>query len=86
MAKAIGADHTLVSNIVKAFSIVRKERADINLFAADERHQNLLGSYLKSCVNYLTLFGEPFGENPADCGVEPELARYLRSVAERAAL
>ncbi|MBQ2451834.1 MAG: hypothetical protein II276_00055 [Bacteroidales bacterium] len=86
MAKAIGADHALVSNIVKAFSIVRKERADINLFAADERHQNLLGSYLKSCVNYLTLFGEPFGENPADCGIEPELARYLRSVAERVVL
>lgn len=61
-------------------------RPDINLFAADNKHQNLLGSYLKSCVNYLTIFGEPFGDKPADCGIDHGVAEYLRTVAERVVL
>lgn len=84
MAKAMGeAD---VSHIAEAYAKVREERPDINLFAADNKHQSLLGSYLKSCVNYLTIFGEPFGENPADCGLDPQVAKYLRGVAERVVL
>jgi hypothetical protein len=46
----------------------------------------MLGSYLKSCVNYLVLFGEPFGDNPADCLQDKETAQYLRDVAERVVL
>lgn len=84
MAKAIGG--AKVSRIDAAFAIVRQERPDIDLFSADKKHQSLLGSYLKSCVNYLMLFGEPFGDSPADCGIDPDLAAYLRSVAERVVL
>ena len=84
MAKAIG--DAKVSHIAEAYALVRKERPDINLFAADNKHQDILGSYLKSCVNYLTIFGEPFGDNPADCGIDHETAEYLRSVAERVVL
>ena len=84
MAKAIGG--AKVSRIEAAFAIVRNERPDINLFATDNKHQSLLGSYLKSCVNYLTIFGEPFGDSPADCGIDHEVAAYLRDAAERAVL
>lgn len=84
MAKEIGG--AKVSRIEAAFAIVRQERPDINLFSSDKKHQSLLGSYLKSCVNYLVIFGDPFGDSPADCGIDPELAAYLRSVAQRVVL
>ena len=84
MAKAVG--NAEVSPIAEAFAIVRKERPDINLYHTDNHHQSLYGSYLKSCVNYLVMFGEPFGESPSDYLVEPEIAAYLRSVAEKTVL
>ena len=84
MAKAIG--DAKVSRIEAAFALVREERPDINLYSSDLKHQSLLGSYLKSCVNYLTIFGEPFGESPADCGLDSEIAAYLRTAAERTVL
>ena len=84
MAKAVG--NAEVSPIAEAFAIVRKERPDINLYHTDNHHQSLYGSYLKSCVNYLVMFGEPFGDSPSDYLVEPEIAAYLRSVAERTVL
>lgn len=43
-------------------------------------------AYLKACVNYLVLFGERFGADPADCGLNPDKAAYLRSVAEQIVL
>ena len=84
MAKEIGGAQ--VSRIEAAFAIVRQERPEVNLFSSDKKHQSMLGSYLKSCVNYLVIFGEPFGDSAADCGIEPELAAYFRSVAERVVL
>jgi hypothetical protein len=72
-----------VSPIADAFDIVLRERPDINLYHTDNYHQSYEGSYLKSCVNYLMLFGEPFGENPADCLIDKEVAEYLRETAER---
>ena len=84
MAKATG--NAEVSPIAEAFAKVRKERPDINLYHTDNHHQSLYGSYLKSCVNYLVIFKTPFGPAPADCLVEPEIASYLRKVAEQVVL
>lgn len=83
LAKAAKAD---VSPIRDAFRMANIECPDILLFAPDGYHQSEYGSYLKSCVNYLTLFGEPFGENPSDCGLDPEKADALRNVAESVVL
>lgn len=83
---ASSLDGAEVSLIHAAFALVRKERPDINLYAPDVKHQSLFGSYLKSCVNYLTIFGESFGESPADCGLDSEIAAYLRTAAERTVL
>ena len=84
MAKATG--NAEVSPIAEAFALVRKERPDINLYHTDNHHQSLYGSYLKSCVNYLMIFKTPFGPAPADYLVEPEIAAYLRKVAEQIVL
>ena len=84
LAKAVG--NAEVSPIGQAFRIVRAERPDINLYHTDKHHQSVLGSYLKSCVNYLVLYGQPFGDSVSDCLLDPETAAYLRSVAERVVL
>jgi hypothetical protein len=81
MAKAADIDD--VSPIGKAFKYVREEHPDIMLYHTDGHHQSPYGSYLKSCVNYLLLFGEPFGDSPADCGLDPKKTAVLRKVAEK---
>lgn len=84
MAKAVGkAD---VSPIGEAFKYCREEHPDIMLYHTDGHHQSIYGSYLKSCVNYLMIFGEPFGENPSDCGLDEKKTEILRSVAEKIVL
>lgn len=84
MARAVGDAE--VSPIAEAFRIVREERPDIDLYHTDRHHQSFYGSYLKSCVNYLMLYREPFGDAPEDCTVDPETAEYLRNIAERVVL
>ena len=84
MARAVG--NAEVANIAEAFKYCREEHPDIMLYHTDSYHPSVYGSYLKSCVNYLVLFGEPFGETPADCGLEPEKAAVLRSIAEKVIL
>lgn len=79
MARAAKAE---VSPIRDAFRMTNVERPDILLFAEDGYHQTAYGSYLKSCVNYLVIFGESFGENPSDCGLDPKKAAALRGIAE----
>lgn len=83
VAKATKAD---VSPIKDAFRMANIERPDILLFAEDGYHQSPYGSYLKSCVNYLVLFGEPFGDDPSDCGLDPKRTAALRAIAEAVVL
>lgn len=74
---------TKVSPIGEAFAIVRADRPDLNLYEPDKKHQSLLGTYLKSCVNYLLIYGRPFGPHADNCTIDPETAAYLRSIAEK---
>lgn len=74
---------TEVSPIGDAYAIVRAERPDINLYYPDNKHQSELGTYLKSCVNYLLIYGQPFSPNTTSCGYDAEKCAYLRKVAER---
>lgn len=78
--------HAKVSPIGEAFRICRLERPDIELFYPDQKHQSALGTYLKSCVNYLLIYQAPFTPPVSDCGNDPEQAAYLRRVAERVVL
>ena len=69
-----------------AWQIVRRERPDIELFNKDGSHPSYTGSYLAAAVSYLTIFKQPFGDNPWDGNLDAETAKYLRSVAERVVL
>lgn len=75
-----------ISPIGQAFKVVREGSSGINLYYTDNKHQSDYGAYLKACVNYLVLFGKPFGEKPADCGLNSTKTAYLRSVAEQVVL
>lgn len=74
-----------LSPVGVAWEIVRRERPDIELYHRDCYHPSYAGSYLSAAVAYLTIFKEPF---KADTPVRlnPEVARYLREVAERVVL
>ena len=82
MAQQLGVG---LSPVGLAWEIVRNERPDIDLYVKDGSHPSYAGSYLAAAVGYLTLFKEPF---KADTPVrlDPEVAKYLRSVAERVVL
>lgn len=84
MSKAI--DKSEVSPIAKAFRIARKKCPSVELYHTDDHHPSIYGSYLKCCVNYLVLFGEPFKGDPADCGIDPKIALTLRKIAQKAVL
>jgi hypothetical protein len=81
----------LVSPIGKAFALARSADYGFTdsynwLLYTDNYHPHRYGSYLKACVNYLLIFGEPFGAHPADCDVPPAVAAKLREVAMKIVL
>jgi hypothetical protein len=82
MAQELGVG---LSPVGIAWEIVRRERPEIELYVRDCYHPSDEGSYLSAAVGYQTLFKEPF---KADTPVrlDPEVAKYLRSVAERVVL
>lgn len=74
-------NHAKVSPVCLAFSAARAKYPEINLLYKDRHHQSKAGSYLKSCVNYLLLFGGEFDSNVSDCTVDPVEAAKLREIA-----
>ena len=74
-----------LSPVGVAWEIVRRERSDIELYTRDGSHPSYAGSYLAAAVGYLTLFKEPF-KSDTPIRLNPEVAKYLRSVAERVVL
>lgn len=84
MSKASGTE---ISPIGQASEMARTQRPDLVLYQSDNAHPTLLLSYIKSCVNYLMLVcpdNPTFSGDVANCGIEPELASYLRSLAVKA--
>lgn len=57
-----------------------------DLYHTDNKHPNRNGSYLKACVNYLLIYGEPFNSIPNDCLVSAATAAKLRAIAEEVVL
>ena len=68
-----------LSPIGRAF-ILGRERG-LNLYWRDSFHQNFTGAYLKACVNYLFLFGEPFTDGVSDYVLDPATAALCRAIA-----
>lgn len=71
--------------IGKAFANARKNYgfgSSYNyLNYTDNYHPSREGAYLKSCVNFLTLFGDDFPAVPTDCELAPADAAKLRQAA-----
>ena len=82
MAQQLGVG---LSPVGVAWEIVRRERPEIDLYTKDGSHPSYAGSYLAAAVAYQTLFKTPFKAD-TPIRVEPEVAKYLRSVAERVVL
>lgn len=57
-----------------------------DLYHTDSKHPNRNGAYLKSCVNYLLMYGESFDGNVPDCLVPSSTAAKLRAIAEEVVL
>lgn len=56
------------------------------LWHSDMKHPGRNGSYLKACVHYLVLYGEPFTDSVPDCECDPAIAGRLRDIAEQTVL
>lgn len=76
---------TLVAPVGEAFAECRNRYPDIELYFEDRKHPSAEGAYLKACVEYIVLTGADFGNNPADCGIQEDIASRLRDVAEKVA-
>ena len=85
-AKMARKARTGLSPIGDAFNLAMEIWPEGQLLGPDNHHQSLEGAYLKACVNYLLITGRPFSGSPACCGVSPEVAAFLRAVAERVVL
>lgn len=74
-----------LSPVCEAFYRAYREGVD-GLWHTDSQHPGLAGSYLKACVHYLVIYGEPFAGAVADCGLDPAKAATLRRIAQSVAL
>lgn len=71
-----------VSPIATAFKRVNDNYPEINCLYTDGHHDSRNGAYLKSCVNYLRLYGGEFNDSPyLGEATSPEIAQTLRTVA-----
>ncbi len=82
-AEAVGGDCIPVG---VAWSRVRAERPDLELYVRDGSHPSYAGSYLAAAVICAALTGEGFGPAPSDGLLDPDTAAYLRRVAEQTVL
>lgn len=60
-----------------AFATTRKEREDIRLILADDKHPTLAGTYLAACTFYATLQGRSPEGLSYNAGLDSEIAAYL---------
>jgi hypothetical protein len=64
-----------------AFVAARAARPEVDLYARDNRHPSLEGSYLAAATTVATLFGTEFGSTYAGLQLDPAVAGFLRSTA-----
>jgi hypothetical protein len=79
LVERLGKD-IVISPIWDGFS--RGRKANLELLFEDNRHQSRVGAYMKSCINYLTIYQTPFSENVSDCGLDSQTAKIIREIAQ----
>lgn len=78
LAEQLGG--VVVSPIGIGFKMAREQ--NINLLYRDNRHQNSAGAYMKACINYLFIYKTRFTSTVSDCGLDRDLAKRIRAIAE----
>lgn len=81
IARSVKAE---ISPVGQAFARVRESYPDINCIYTDDHHPSRNGAYLKSCVNYLKIYGGEFNDAPYNGEASAENAAVLRQVAYNA--
>ena len=79
--KAGNDNHALVIPAGLAFARALKARPTLGLYIADNRHPTLAGTYLAAATSYGALYRRSPEDNSYTAGLEPELAKFLRSAA-----
>jgi hypothetical protein len=78
LADRLGVD---VAPVGTAWSVVRGERPDLDLWDEDGHHPNRAGSYLAACVFYAELTGHSPTESAFTAGLDGEEAHVLQRAA-----
>ena len=78
LAAAMEAELSPIGN-----AFIEGRKLGLPLYWKDSFHQNWLGAYLKSCVNYLLIFGEPFKGDVSSFGLDPQQAASCRTIASQ---
>lgn len=82
---AADPDIDCVSPLGQAFLDAQKVGIPDILYT-DSKHPGINGAYLKTCINYLLIYGERFTDSVSDCGCDPDIAAQLRAIAEHTVL
>jgi hypothetical protein len=75
------ANDALVIPAGLAFAKALYKRSSLSLYVADKRHPTLAGTYLAACTVYASLFNRSPEGNAYTAGLDPELAKFLQTVA-----
>ena len=71
-----------VAPVGLAWQAASRQRPDLNMYDADEEHPSVFGTYLATCVIYVTIYDKnPTGLTYAPAGVSPEDAAFLQRIA-----
>ncbi len=81
LASAMDAELSPIGN-----SFIKGRELGLPLYWTDSFHQGWLGAYLKACVNYLVIFGEPFSGYVSNCSQNPAQAALCREIASEVVL
>ena len=76
------ANNAMAVPVGLAWALARKKCPNVPLYISDKRHPTPAGSYLMACVIIASLFQIDVREIHFDTEIEPELAAFLRDVAQ----
>lgn len=81
LASAMDAELSPIGN-----AFIKGRGLGLPVYWTDSFHQSWLGAYLKACVNYLVIFGEPFSGYVSNYNQNPAQAAICRRIAAEVAL
>lgn len=75
--------NALISPVGMAWKYVRQNYPNINLYASDDYHPAMTGTYLAACTFYAILFGQSPQGNSYDAGLPDSVVQVLQYAADK---